>query len=91
MVWIAASAAFLAIVVVNPKITRSRCNGHWVDSPALWLKSAVSDKQFGQDLCGVDTYPLAERDQMVAGAVVGNGVALVLWRITGRAKSPPSN
>ena len=90
-VWIVANAAVLAFLVVNPRITRSLCDGHWIDDPVDWFRSVTSDEEFGEDACAVETSPLAERGEVVTGALLGNCVVLGLWTTTGRAGSLPSN
>jgi hypothetical protein len=84
-VWLVANAVEIALLVVNPKITRSACGGHWIDSPAAWFRSLTSDEEFGQDLCFRDTYPLTDRGVVAVGAVLGNGVALAAW-VTAKPK-----
>jgi hypothetical protein len=87
--WIVANAAVLVFLVVNPKITRSLCDAHWVDDPADWIRSVTSDEERVEDACGVETHPLAGRGAVLVVAVLANGAAFALGRARSRDQADP--
>ena len=88
--WIVANTAVFAFLVVHPQVTRSVCDGHWVDAPVHWLRSVTSDEEFVSDLCGVQTHPLAERGEVLVGAVIGNGLVLTVWSLARPSTDRPT-
>lgn len=82
--WVAANVAVLGFLVADPQMTRymEGCSaaGMWVD----WFGEGDGLRT----LCGVETSSLVDREDVLTGALAGNGIVAAAWLLARPRRRP---